>query len=142
MRRFFLAGVLLLSVTLSGFAAEGHQLTQTQAQRLAVLVAKHDHIDLSDTHIQLNSMDLGRDFIPGYASFIIIKESMVPGPDETLRRFAISRRTADVWEMTLCTRYSFPELARAQHAYVGRTADQSALEQKRLGCAIKSDPKL
>lgn len=102
-----------------------------------MLVAKYDHIDLSDTHVQFNSMDLGAPFIRGYASFIIIKESTTPGPDETLRRYAINRQTANVWEMTLCTRYDFPELAHMQRMFVGAPAKESALEAKQLGCSAK-----
>jgi hypothetical protein len=48
--------------------------------------------------------------------------------------------------MTLCTHYDFPELARMQRAFSGRTAiDASALaaEGKRLGCTEdKSNPTL
>lgn len=104
---------------------------------MARLVARHDHIDLTDTHIEFNSMDPGSDFIPGFASFIVIRESSSPGPDETLRRYAVNRRTGDVWEMTLCTRYDFPELARMRRALTGRrssTADIAA-EARELGCA-------
>jgi len=138
MRRVLFTGVLLTLIVQSALAGNGRPLPQKQAQRLAVLVAKYDHIDLSDTHIQLNSMDLGAPFIRGYASFIIIKESTTPGPDETLRRYAINRQTANVWEMTLCTRYSFPELAHMQRMFVGSAAGESALEAKQLGCTAKA----
>jgi hypothetical protein len=118
-------------------AARARLLTRAQTQKLVMLVAKYDHIDLTDTHIQLNSMDEGKSFIPGYASFIVIKESTVPGPDETLRRYAINKRTGNVWEMTLCTRYSFPELIHMQHALVGQDAGDSAVEARQLGCSAK-----
>lgn len=140
--------VLLLVVgaagigTLSGAAAPAprRQLTARQAHQLAVLVARHDDIDLSDTHNELNSMDLGMDFTPGFFSFIIIRESTSPGPDETLRRYAISRRTGDVWEMTLCTHYDFPELERMQHTLAGRAAASGmelSAQGKRLGCTME-----
>ena len=102
-----------------------------------MLVAHHDEIDLNDTHVELNSMDLGRDFAPGFYSFILIRESTSPGPDETLRRYAISRRTGDVWEMNLCTHYDFPELTHLQRSFSGRSvADAAELsgQGKRLGC--------
>jgi hypothetical protein len=105
-----------------------------------VLVARHEDIDLADTHIELNSMDLGRDFSPGFYSFIVIRESTSPGPDETLRRYAVNRHTGDVWELTLCTHYNFPELSRLQHTFAGRAAaDASALsaQGKRLGCSVQ-----
>lgn len=121
-----------------------HRLTEGQARRIVVLVARHDNIDLTDTHIELNSMDMGADFVPGFSSFIIIRESMTPGPDETLRRYAVSRRTGDVWEMNLCTHYDFPELMHLQQALAGHSHDEAAAvaEQSReLGCSSgKSTP--
>jgi hypothetical protein len=114
-----------------------HRLTAHQAHQMVTLVAKHDHIDLSDTHIELNSMDLGRDFIPGFVSFILIRESTSPGPDETLRRYAVSRRSGDVWEINLCTRYDFPELTRLRRVYAlsaAPSAGDLAAEGKELGC--------
>lgn len=125
-----------------GAAPQGtarHQLSPHQARQIVALVAHHDQIDLNDTHIEMNSMDLSSDFSPGFFSFIVIRESTSPGPDETLRRYAINRRTGDVWEMTLCTHYDFPELERMQRAFSGRTgtdaADLSA-QGKRLGCSV------
>lgn len=116
-------------------AASGRGLTAREAHQMAVLVAHHDRIDLSDTHVQMNSMDLGREFVPGFFSFIIIRESSTPGPDETLRRYAINRRTGDVWEMTLCTHYDFPELTRMRHALARAGAAAEVAEQGRqLGC--------
>jgi hypothetical protein len=145
MRRTFLL-ILLLAIGLawvgsahSHAAAQSakHQITLRQAHQIVTLVAHHDEIDLSDTHIELNSMDLNQDFTPGFFSFAIIRESTSPGPDETLRRYAINRRTGDVWEMTLCTHYDFPELAHMQHTYSGRTAigaSELAAQGKQLGC--------
>jgi hypothetical protein len=127
------AGVFLASAQSSG-----HPITQRQAHQIAVLVARHDDIDLSDTHIELNSMDLGRDFAPGFYSFILIRESTSPGPDETLRRYAISRRTGDVWEMNLCTHYDFSELTHLQRSFSGRAGTDAAelsAQSKRLGCS-------
>ncbi|MGD0368831.1 MAG: effector immunity protein Tgi2PP [Acidobacteriaceae bacterium] len=150
-----LPSILLLAIALgcagsarSHAAAQPskHQLTPRQAHQIVALVAHHDQIDLSDTHIELNSMDLSTDFTPGFFSFIVIRESTSPGPDETLRRYAINRRTGDVWEMTLCTHYDFPELARLQHSYSGRTpvgASELAAQGKQLGCSQQnSNPTL
>jgi hypothetical protein len=146
MRRTFPL-ILLLAIALacagsarSHAAAQSskHQITSRQAHQIIALVARHDEIDLSDTHIELNSMDLNSDFTPGFFSFIIIRESTSPGPDETLRRYAINRRTGDVWEMTLCTHYDFPELERLQHTYSGRDAigaSELAAQGKQLGCS-------
>jgi hypothetical protein len=115
-----------------------HPMTPRQAHQIAALVAHHDDIDLTDTHIEMNSMDLGRDFTPGFYSFIVIRESSSPGPDETLRRYAINRRTGDVWEMTLCTHYVFPELERLQRLISGRTAGDVSSQGKKLGCSKQS----
>jgi hypothetical protein len=117
--------------------AAQHRLTESQARRMAVLVAKHDQIDLSDTHIEMNSMDLGRTFIPGFSSFIVIRESTSPGPDETLRRYAVNRRSGDVWEINLCTHYDFPELTHLRHVLAldaATPAGDLAAQGKELGC--------
>ncbi len=126
--------------------AAQHRLSLRQARQIALLVARHDHIDLTDTHIEFNSMDLGADFIPGYSSFIVIRESSTPGPDETLRRYAVNRATGDVWEMTLCTHYDFPELRRMLKTFAvqaGTSAGAVAAQSKELGCTeLKTAPTL
>ncbi len=112
-----------------------------QARQIARLVARHDRIDLSDTHIEFNSMDMGAVFIPGYASFIVIHEASTPGPDETLRRYAVNRQTGDVWEITLCTRYDFPALQRLRRSLAGNaatTAAEVAAQSRELGCSKPS----
>jgi Effector immunity protein Tgi2PP len=140
-RPWILAWLLLCSLSAAAVAAVrptagGRGLTLREAHQIAVLVAHHDRIDLSDTHVELNSMDLNREFVPGFFSFIIIRESSTPGPDETLRRYAISRRTGDVWEMTLCTHYDFPELTRMRRTFGRAGAAAEVAEQGRqLGCA-------
>lgn len=136
--RWILTALLLCTLTGAAPAAVRPGITAHEAQRIAALVAHHDRIDLSDTHIELNSMDAGADFVPGFYSFIIIRESSTPGPDETLRRYAISRRTGDVWEMTLCTHYDFPELTRMRRAYAGHpggAAAEVAEQSRQLGCS-------
>jgi hypothetical protein len=146
MRRTFFPFLLCLSLVVTAVPASAaaqsanHQITPHQAHQIAVLVARHEDIDLADTHIEMNSMDLGRDFSPGFYSFIVIRESNSPGPDETLRRYAVNRRTGDVWELTLCTHYNFPELSRLQRTFAGRgAADATALsaQGKRLGCSVQ-----
>jgi hypothetical protein len=140
-RHFILSCVLLCSLAATVMAAirpagGGRGLTLREARQLAVLVAHHDGIDLSDTRVELNSMDLNREFVPGFFSFIIIRESRTPGPDETLRKYAISRRTGDVWEMTLCTHSDFPELTRMRRTFGRAGAAAEVAEQGRqLGCA-------
>ena len=127
-----------LSPRLASSQSARRPITPRQAHQIAILVGRHDDIDISDTHIELNSMDLGRDFMPGFYSFILIRESTSPGPDETLRRYAISRRTGDVWEMNLCTHYNFPELTHLQRLFSGRAVTDPAelsAQSKRLGCS-------
>lgn len=131
---FAFAGLLALPAR----SAAHHELTSAQARRMAVLVARHENIDLSDTHVEVNSMDLGADFVPGFSSFIILRESTTPGPDETLRRYAVNRRTGDVWEMNLCTHYDFPELVRLQRSLAGppvHEAAEIAEQGRQLGCS-------
>ena len=140
MRFFPIAGLLLLALSPAPPAQNRHsQLTPDQTRQLAELAARYDHIDLSDTHIEFNSMDMGASFIHGFSSFILIRESVTPGPDETLRRYAVNRQTGDVWEMSLCRHYSFPELDHAQRTMTGRAAGADAgglaAQQKALGCA-------
>jgi len=134
--------LLLAPVSARIAAAQSvHPITPREAHQIAVLVARHDHIDISDTHIEINSMDLGGDFTPGFYSFILIRESTSPGPDETLRRYAISRRTGDAWEMTLCTHYDFPELVHLQRTFSGRPVTDPAelsAQSKRLGCSAQA----
>jgi hypothetical protein len=132
------AAVLAFGQPVSGSPPAHHQLTASQTRRIAQLVARHDNIDLSDTHIEFNSMDTGAAFVPGFSSFIVIRESTTPGPDETLRRYAVSRRTGDVWEINLCTHYAFPELARMQVAMAGHPGDEAgqiAEQGRQLGCS-------
>jgi hypothetical protein len=129
-----------LSPRMAPAQSASHPITSRQAHQIAALVARHDDIDLADTHIELNSMDLGREFAPGFYSFILIRESTSPGPDQTLRQYAINRRTGDVWEMNLCTHYDFPELKHMQRSFsghsVGDAADLSA-QSRHLGCSKK-----
>jgi Effector immunity protein Tgi2PP len=139
MRSLLFPALLLLAAACAAAqtATAAHRLTMHQARQIAVLVAKHEHIDLNDTHIEMNSMDLGRAFIPGFVSFIVIRESTSPGPDETLRRYTVNRSTGDVWEINLCTRYDFPELTRMRRAFAlprPASPDDLAAEGRELGC--------
>ena len=140
MRFFPLVGALVLgalSAAPQSINSPHGQLTSSQARQMVAAAARHDRIDLSDTRNELNSMDLGADFIRGYSSFIIIRESDVQGPDETLRRYAVNRRTGEVWEMTLCTHYDFPELARIRRGFALRASSDTeiAAESRQLGCS-------
>jgi len=141
--RYILAAAALLALTSSGAATQpsapkpAHVLTTRQAERIVRLVAQHDDIDLTDTHVEVNSLDLMSPFVPGFASFILIREATMPGPDETLHRYAVNRRTADVWEMAECTRYDFPALTQLQRSLTGHSATEAeiAAEREALGCS-------
>jgi hypothetical protein len=141
---------LLLPIAVACAVAQSalprHRLTTNEARRMVALVARHEHIDLSDIHIEMNSMDLSRDFIPGFTSFILIRESTSPGPDETLRRYSVNRRSGDVWEINLCTHYDFPELTRMRRVYslsAAPSAAELAAEGRELGCTeTKAAPTL
>lgn len=118
-------------------AAQAHVLTQGQARQMARLVARYEHIDLSNQWIEFDSMDAGAAYLPGFASFTVVRDAQQPGPDTTLRRYAVNRRSGDVWEMTMCRRYEFPALAALRKKLTGH-AEASRLEviaeQKELGC--------
>jgi hypothetical protein len=136
MKRYFgwLAGIVWMGLIP---AAHARTLTQAQARALAVVVARHEGIPVRDEHIEMDTMDAGAPYLPGFASFLVLRESTTPGPDTTLARYAVNRRSGNVWEMTECRRYDFPALKALRerltgHARVSRAAD--AAERKALGC--------
>jgi hypothetical protein len=114
------------------------QITSEQARRVALLVARHDSINVDDVDIVVDSMDGNGPFVPGYFSFIFIAvDQHHPGKDHTLGMYAVSPRTGDTWELNLCKHYDFPELLRVQRAIRKKTgasvADESA-SGKVMGC--------
>ncbi|ACO32292.1 MULTISPECIES: effector immunity protein Tgi2PP [Acidobacterium] len=117
--------------------AHARTLTQAQARELAVTVAWHEGIPVSDEHIEVDTMDAGAPYLKGFASFLVLRESTTPGPDTTLARYAVNRSSGNVWEMTECRRYDFAALDALRkrltgHATASRAAD--AAERKTLGC--------
>jgi hypothetical protein len=84
-------------------------------------------------------------FIPGYYSFSIIRESDSPArPDETIRMYVVSKKTADTWELNLCTHYSFPELQKFQQDLLHKTGASVADDPdmpKAIGCANQAQMK-
>jgi len=127
--------------------ARVHEMEFDQARQIALIVARHDNITVDDRTIVMNSMDTRTDagFIPGYYSFSIIRESDSPArPDETIRMYVISKRTADAWELNLCTHYSFPELQKFQHDVLHKTGARSeddAETPKAIGCGAQAQMK-
>ncbi len=135
MKRYF--GFFLLMAGFAMAAHAAHSLTQAQARELAVVVARHEGIPVNDEHVEIDSMDAGAPYLPGFWSFLVLRESTTPGPDTTLARYAVNRSSGNVWEMTECRRYEFPALEALRkrlsgHAKASRAAD--AAEQKALGC--------
>jgi hypothetical protein len=120
--------------------ARVHEMEFDQARQVALIVAKHDNITVDDRTIVMNSMDTRTDagFIRGYYSFLIVRESDSPSkPDETIRMYVVSKRTADTWELNLCTHYSFPELQKFQHDIMHETGARSGDDAdmpKAIGC--------
>ena len=117
-----------------------------QAREVALTVARYDHITVDDRSVVINSMDTRpAGFIRGYYSFSIIRESDSASlPDETIRMYAISKKTGDTWEMNLCNHYSFPRLQELQHNIMRKTgaAPEDDLEmQKAIGCASQAQIK-
>ena len=120
--------------------ARVHEMEFDQARQVALIVAKHDNITVDDRTIVMNSMDTRTEagFIRGYYSFPIVRESDSPSrPDETIRMYVVSKRTADTWELNLCTHYSFPELQKFQHDIMHETGARSGDDAdmpKAIGC--------
>ena len=135
----FGARVLTVAVVL-GMVPEARAarlLRQGQARELARTVARYEHIDLTNPWIEFDSMDVGAPYLRGFWSFTVVREAQTPGPDTTLRRYAVNRRTGDVWEMTLCRLYEFPALAAMREKLTGRAEASRAevdAERKDLGC--------
>lgn len=129
---------VLLAVAPAAHAAR--LLTQGQARELARMVARYEHIDLTNQWIEFDSMDAGAPYLRGFSSFTVVREARTPGPDRTLRRYAVNRTTGNVWEMTLCRKYDFPALAALRKKLTGRaeaTAAEDAAERKDLGCGME-----
>ena len=125
--------------------AQVREIQFDQAQKIALAVARYDKIVVDDRAVVLNSMDTrnAAGFIPGYYSFSIIQESDSPGQaDRTLRMYVVSKRTADTWELNLCTHYSFPELEKIQRTVMrstGATPEDERNMPKAIGCANQTE---
>jgi hypothetical protein len=131
---------LLLAISSLGTNTRTREIQYDQAQQVALAVARYDQIVVDDRTVVLNSMDTRSKtgFIPGYYSFSIIKESDSAGePDETIRMYVVSKRTAETWELNLCKHYSFPALDKLQQAAMLETGANPADEHdmpKAIGC--------
>ena len=142
-------GLLFFFVAASTLCARArmHEIEFDQARQVALIVARYDNITVDDRTIVMNSMDTRSEagFIPGYYSFSIIRESDSPArPDETIRMYVVSKRTADTWELNLCTHYSFPELHKFQQDVMHKTGASSEDElnmPKAIGCANQAQMK-
>ena len=140
---------LAVSLLLLGFfglcaGAQPREISFAQAQHIATIVAGHDNLQVDDRTVVLNSMDTRSQagFIPGYYTFSVIQESdSAVSPDKTLRVYVISKRTADTWEMNLCTHYSFPELKKLQENVMretGATPGDAGTMPQAIGCASQA----
>src|ERR1700722_12451812 len=127
--------------------ARVHEMEFDQARQVALIVARYDNITVDDRTIVMNSMDTRTDagFIPGYYSFSIIRENDSPAhADETIRMYVVSKKTADTWELNLCTHYSFPELQKFQQDLLHKTGAGAADDPdmpKAIGCANQAQMK-
>jgi hypothetical protein len=132
---FFLAAPIVCA------QAHGREMEFEQARQVALVVAQHDNITVDDRTVVINSMDTRTDagFIPGYYSFSIIRESDSPAkPDETIRMYIVSKKTADTWELNLCTHYAFPELQKLQQDIrqkLGTGSGDDSEMPKAIGCS-------
>jgi hypothetical protein len=140
---------LFLASALCAQARE-REMEFDQARQIALVVAEYDNIKVDDRTIVMNSMDTRSKagFIPGYYSFSIIRESDSPAtPDETIRMYVVSKKTADTWELNLCTHYSFPALQKIQRDWMQETGGSLSDDPdmpKAIGCTnqaqIKATP--
>ncbi len=146
MRQLAFLFIFLSGTTLCAHA-RGHELEFDQARQVALIVAQYDNITVDDRTIVMNSMDTrnAAGFIPGYYSFSIIRESdSAARADETIRMYVVSKKTADTWELNLCTHYSFPELQKLQHSIMqetGAATDTDVDMPKAIGCANQAQMK-
>ena len=146
MRQLALFSLLFAASTLCA-RARVHEMEFDQARQVALIVARYDNITVDDRTIVMNSMDTRTDagFIPGYYSFSIIRESDSPAhADETIRMYAVSKKTADTWELNLCTHYSFPELQKFQQDIMHKTGASSGDDgdtRKAIGCVNQAQMK-
>jgi hypothetical protein len=135
---------LSLAIALPARAAV-REMEFEQARQIALTVAAYDNIKVDDRTIVMNSMDTRNEagFIPGYFSFSIIRESdSSQTPDETIRMYVVSKKTADTWELNLCTHYSFPALQKIQREWTHDTASGDDPEMpKAIGCGNQAQVK-
>jgi hypothetical protein len=135
---FFVAATTLCA------RARVHEMEFDQARQVALIVAHYDNITVDDRTIVMNSMDTRNEagFIPGYYSFSI--SDSAARADETIRMYVVSKKTADTWELNLCTHYSFPELQKFQHDIMHSTGASSGDDHdmpKAIGCANQAQIK-
>ena len=146
MRQLAFLFIFLSGTTLCA-RARVHEMEFDQARQVAMLVAQYDNITVDDRTVVMNSMDTrnAAGFIPGYYSFSIIRESDTSTrPDETIRMYVVSKKTADTWELNLCTHYSFPELQKFQQTILHETGAVSGTDPdmpKAIGCANQAQVK-
>jgi hypothetical protein len=130
-----LASLMALGATTSTGVG---QITPEQARKVALLVARHEAINVDDTDTVVDSMDGNGPFVPGYFSFIFIAvDPHRPGKDHTLGVYGVSARTGDIWELNLCKHYDFPELERVQRSIRRKTGahpGDEAASAKTIGC--------
>ena len=145
------ASFLLYSFVLMSFVptiAATREIEIDRAREVVLAVAGFDHITVDDRSIVLNSMDTRgpAGFIPGYFSFSIIRESdTASSPDETIRMYAVSKKTGDTWEINLCTHYAFARLQKLRTAIMqetGATSEDDLESSKAVGCSSQAQMKV
>ena len=139
--------VLSFGVPCTPAYAGTREIEIDQARTVVLAVASYDRITIDDRTVVLNSMDTRTPagFLPGYFSFSIIRESDSSArPDETIRMYAVSKKTGDTWEMNLCTHYSFPGLQKIQQEIkrqTGATSEDDLENSKAIGCSSQAQAK-
>lgn len=114
-------------------------LSPPQADKVVRIVLRHESIGAvgpKPVLEMLNGPD-GRALHPGYYTFGVSTDDPSAGATTNRGLFAVSRTTADVWELNLCHRYVFSDLARVQaevRARTGVTLEAETALRDGLGC--------
>src|SRR5262249_41976365 len=131
-----LVTVLLVS---AGTPVPPASLSDSEVEDVLRTVLAHERLASpgDGTVIEVLRERTSADIYPGYVAFGVSIDRPEEAATPVKGRFAVSRRTGDVWELSLCQRYSFSALRALQRQIGARTGarlgDETA-QRRRLGC--------
>ncbi|MDR3441349.1 hypothetical protein [Telmatospirillum sp.] len=108
-------------------------LSVDQARQLLVVVLQHEKLMVNKPGFNIENIE----FVPGYVNFFVTYDSPKAGATDVIGGFAVSPRTGDVWETTLCKRYQFRTLSDIQKRIMEKTGKRFATNdeaKEELGC--------